>query len=45
MVTGIDGLAAENYSAIEIQSIKTAQAEFRDRVQNHKEDYTRNTKK
>ena len=33
MVTGI-GLAAGIYSAIEIQSIKTAQAELRDHVQN-----------
>ena len=34
MVTGIGGLAAGIYSAIEIQSIKTAQAELRDHVQN-----------
>ena len=34
MVTGIGGLAAKFYSAIEIQSIKTAQTELRDHVQN-----------
>ena len=34
MVTGIGGLAAGIYSAIEIQSIKTAQAELRDHVKN-----------
>ena len=34
MVTGIGGLAAKIYSAIEIQSIKLAQAELRDHVQN-----------
>ena len=34
MVTGIRGLAAGIYSAIEIQLIKTAQAELRDHVQN-----------
>ena len=55
MVTGIGGLAAGIYSAIEIQSIKTAQAELRDHVQNlqrklqedHQEilELTRNTNK
>ena len=55
MVTRIGGLAAGIYSAIEIQSIKTSQAELRDHVQNlqrglqedHQEilELTRNTKK
>ena len=55
MVTGIGGLAAGIYSAIEIQSIKTAQAELQDHVQNlqkglqedHQEipELRRNTKK
>ena len=55
MVTGIGGLAAGIYSAIESQSIKTAQAELRDHVQNlqrklqedHQEilEITKNTKK
>ena len=55
MVFGIGGLAAGIYSAIEIQSIKTAQAELRDHVQNlqrgllekHQDilEITKNTKK
>ena len=55
IVTEIGCLAAGIYSAIEIQSIKTAQAELRDHVQNlqrklqedHQEilELTRNTKK
>ena len=55
MVTEIRGLAAGIYSAIESQSIKIAQAELRDHVQNLQkglqDDYqeilelTRNTKK
>ena len=32
MVTGTEGLAAGIYSAIEIKSIKTAQAELRNHV-------------
>ena len=34
IITGIGGLAAGVYSAIEIQSIKTDQAELRDHLQN-----------
>ena len=55
MVTGIGGLAAGIYSAIKIQSIKTAQTECRDHVQNLQRglqedlqeilELTRNTKK
>ena len=41
MVTGIGGLAAGIYSAIEIQSIKTAKAELRDHVQNLQKQITK----